>query len=111
VSNWPILWEIPFKLIIKSFKSKVLARPTPSSANSAGCSENGSYYDLAPPCPEEVLTRFDSPRRKEAEEEEERKVREEMLPFFGHISGRKQPIQEGDMPFKSPKCPLKSGQF
>jgi len=28
---------------------------------------------------------------------------------FGHISIRKQPIWEGDMPFESPKCPLKSG--
>jgi hypothetical protein len=28
---------------------------------------------------------------------------------IGHSSPRKQPIQEGDMPFESPKCPLKSG--
>jgi hypothetical protein len=28
---------------------------------------------------------------------------------FGHIPTRKQPIWEGDMPFESPKCPLKSG--
>jgi len=31
--------------------------------------------------------------------------------FFDHISRRKWPIQEGDMPFESPKSPLKSGQF
>jgi hypothetical protein len=28
---------------------------------------------------------------------------------FGHISRRRQPIQEGDMPFESHKCPLKIG--
>jgi hypothetical protein len=28
---------------------------------------------------------------------------------FAHISTRKQPIQEGDMQFESPKCSLKSG--
>jgi hypothetical protein len=29
--------------------------------------------------------------------------------FLAHSSTRKQPILEGDMPFESPKCPLKSG--
>jgi hypothetical protein len=28
---------------------------------------------------------------------------------FGHNTRRKQPILEGDMPFESPKSPLKSG--
>jgi hypothetical protein len=36
-------------------------------------------------------------------------IDEYLFRSLGHIPTRKQSIQEGDMPFESPKCPLKSG--
>jgi hypothetical protein len=41
-----------------------------------------------------------------------RKIGKVLMPWpvlLTHISTRKQPILEGDMPFDSPKCPLKDG--